>query len=64
MEKHDTELLRAIDDYRQDHNLSESRFGRVAMRDPAFLSEFRRGRQLQKKTVQRLRRFLRKERFA
>lgn len=45
-----TDLIAEIDAYCVAHGLSETRFGVIMMRDPRFVSDLRRGRELRRRT--------------
>ena len=52
------ELLRKIERYLRDSEMPETRFGRLAVRDPRLVGDLRRGREPGQRMVERVERFL------
>ena len=51
-------LLRDVEKFLEHSNTTAARFGRLAMRDPRFVFDLRRGREPRAVTVARVRAFL------
>ena len=51
-------LLRDIEIFLRDSEIPAARFGRLAMGDPRFVFDLRRGREPRRRTVERVRAFL------
>jgi aspartate carbamoyltransferase catalytic subunit len=52
------DLIREIEEFCQRHDLSETRFGELALNDKPFVSQLKSGRDLRGSTAQRLRQFM------
>ena len=52
------ELLRKIERYLRERDMPETRFGRLAVRDPRLVGDLRRGREPGQRMVERVERFL------
>lgn len=53
------QLLAEINEFLRTHQMNETRFGALAVNDPALLLKMRRGRGLTFKTIDRVRAFIR-----
>lgn len=51
-------ILLEVERYLRQHNMSASRFGRLAARDPRLVSDLRKGRDPSSRTLARIRAFM------
>jgi len=51
-------FLSSVEDFLRDSKMSDTRFGKEALRDPMFVFELRNGRNVSLKLVERVNRFM------